>query len=274
MAPVDFGCEVYRAMSSRRRCVCVWLAILGSGVVGFPGAAVATPAVSFRAQLVPIPGYPRTGDAYGAGADAVAEYQITGTEYRGAPQPLAGLNLFLPARMRLDPVGFATCPPSALEPTGKGPGACPPMSRAGPQTAGTTFAWLEGVRTEPVTVEPFFAPGGGIELFLFGHTPFNREVLAVGKLANVAGVGGFGPEFELSMSRTFSAQSIQLRVGAAAGPSNPKEASYYIRLPRRRDCPKGGFRAKSELIFAAVEGLRQRAVTTESRIPCPKRSRK
>ena len=70
---------------------------------------------------MPIPGYPETGNIYGAGAAVEAEYLITGTEYEGSPPPLAGINFYLPTGSKLHTTGFPTCAKSVLEPSGPGP---------------------------------------------------------------------------------------------------------------------------------------------------------
>ena len=70
----------------RRASTC--LAVLGAALLMLPAVASATPEVKFKALAVPIPGYPETGNLFNAGAAVEAEYQITSTEYLGAPPPL------------------------------------------------------------------------------------------------------------------------------------------------------------------------------------------
>ncbi len=140
------------------------LAVAFAAAVAPADVADATPTVTARGQAVPIPGYPETGDIYGAGAAVLAEYGITGNEYEGSPPPLAGINVYLPKGTTLHPAGFTTCPPSVLEPAGAGPSHCPSASRAGPPGEVHGFVSLGGERVkEAATVESFFAPGGGLE---------------------------------------------------------------------------------------------------------------
>jgi hypothetical protein len=257
------------------------LGVLTALSLGLPGGASATPTVTVHGEAVPIPGYPETGNIYGAGAAVLAEYHIEGNEYVGSPPPLAGINVYLPKGVTLHPAGFKTCPKSVLEPTGAGPTHCPPASRAGPVGEVRGFVSLGGERVkETATVESFFAPGGGIEFFTFGHSPVNIEVLSTGVIRNPHGAGGFGPEFETEIPLVSSVpgapyasvEYIKVKAGAAYGPKNPKKATYYGRVPRKGLCPKGGFRSKTEVIFAEVGGLPRQVVTKEIRTPCPKRS--
>ncbi len=259
------------------------LAVALAAAASLAGVAGATPTVTARGQAVPIPGYPETGDIYGAGAAVLAEYQITGTEYEGSPPPLAGINVYLPKGTTLHPAGFKTCSPSVLEPSGPGPSQCPRSSRAGPPGEVHGFVSLGGERVkEAATVESFFAPGGGLEFFTAGHSPVSLEVLSTGRIRNPRGAAGFGPEFETQIPLVASVpgapyasvESIRVRVGSAYGPKSPKRATYYGRVPKKGQCPRGGFRAKTEVIFAAVGGLPLQTVTKEIRVTCPRRSLK
>jgi hypothetical protein len=257
------------------------LAVVSAAVDSSADVANATPTITARGKAVPIPGYPETGNIYGAGAAVLVEYEITGTEYEGSPPPLAGINVYLPKGTTLHTAGFKTCPRSVLEPSGPGPSHCPSASRAGPTGEVHGFVTLGGERVkEAATVESFFAPGGGLEFFTAGHSPVSLEVLSNGRIRNLHGAGGFGPEFETQIPLVASlpgapyasVESIKVKVGGARGPRSPKKATYYGRVPRKGQCPKGGFRAKTEVIFAAVGGLPQQTVTKEIRAPCPRRS--
>jgi hypothetical protein len=61
-----------------------------------PGVASAEPTVKVKAEAVPIPGFPQTGDILGAGTAAHGEITIEGNEYFGSPPPLIGVNVHLP----------------------------------------------------------------------------------------------------------------------------------------------------------------------------------
>jgi hypothetical protein len=252
-----------------------------AAMTSIAGVADATPTVVARGKAVPIPGYPETGNIYGAGAAVLAEYEIKGNEYLGAPPPLAGINVYLPTGTTLHPGGFKTCPRSVLEPTGPGPSHCPPASRAGPTGVVHGFVFLGGEKVnEEASVESFFAPGGGIEFFTTGHSPVVLEVLSVGRIVHPQGAGGYGPEFvtqiplveSLPGAPYASVESIKVQVGNAYGPKNPKKATYYGRVPKKGQCPKGGFKVKTEVIFAGVAGLPVQTVTKFLRVQCPTRS--
>jgi hypothetical protein len=263
----------------RRASIC--LAVMGLALMALTGVASAAPEVTFKAQAVPIPGYPETGNIYGAGSAVQAEYTIKGTEYVGSPPPLAGINFFLPKGTKLHTAGFKTCPLSELEPTGKGPGGCPKSSHAGPTGEALGYVSLGGERVhESISIESFYAPGGGVEFFAFGHTPVNLEILSKGHYVHLGGGGGFGPELETEIPLVASVpgapyastETIKVKAGSAYGPKNPKKAVYYGRVPKKGQCPKGGFKIKTEVIFAEVGGLPRQTVTKEYRAPCPRRS--
>ncbi len=88
----------------RRASTC--LAVIGLAVLALPGVASAAPTVTFKAQAVPITGFPHTGNILGAGAAVLAEYKIEGTEYGGFPPPIIGVNFYLPTGSEAAPVGL------------------------------------------------------------------------------------------------------------------------------------------------------------------------
>jgi hypothetical protein len=256
------------------RKVSTCLAVLGLSAIALalPSFAAATPVVTFKAKAVPIKGYPGTGNILGAGAALQAEYTISGTEYGGAPPPLEGINFFLPAGAKLEPKGFPTCPVSELEPTGKGPKFCPKGSAAGPVGAVVGFIEIgKKIVEENSTVESFYAVGGGLEFFTFGHEPTLLEIIATGKY--VASHGIYSHELisnipliePLPETRDASVKSISVKVGSAIK-KNGKPV-FYGRLPKK--CPKGGFPLKTEVIFAGVGGLERQVVSKTYKAPCP-----
>jgi hypothetical protein len=250
------------------------------------GVASATPEVTFKAVAVPIPGYPETGNIYGAGAAVQAEYQIKGTEYEGSPPPLAGVNFYLPKGTKLHTSGFPTCAKSVLEPTGAGPKSCPSKSHAGPAGEALGFVTLGGERVhEATTIESFYAPGGGIEFLTTGSKPVLLEILSSGRYLNLGGSGGFGPELETEIPLVASVpgapyasvETIKVKAGSAYGPkvkpnAKGKKPVYYGTVPKKGSCPKTGFKIKTEVIFAEVGGLPRQTVTKEYNAPCPRKS--
>ena len=240
-----------------------------------PGASAA-PKVTLKAEAVPIKGFPHTGNIAGAGAAVKAEYTISGTEYGGFPPPLIGVNFYLPSGVKLHTSGFRTCPPSTLEPSGRGPQACPRGSAAGPvgSVLGIVSFGNERV-TEAATLESFYAPGGGLLFFTFGHSPVSVEILSRAHYVNLGGAGGFGPKLiaQVPLVETVpgapdaSVLKINVKVGSAM--RRHGKAVYYGTMPKR--CPKHFLLGKSELTFAGLGGLSQVTVPVTYRAKCPRR---
>jgi hypothetical protein len=241
------------------------------------GTAAAAPTIVAKGEAVPIPGFPHTGNIYGAGAAVKTEVTISGTEYGGFPAPLIGVNVFLPKYVQLHPAGFPTCPVADLEPAGQGPSACPPGSRAGPtgHVLGEV-AFGREIVPEEATIESFYRPGGGLEFFTAGHSPVSLEVLAQGHFVHLGGSGGYGPELITQVplvetvpgAQDASALKISIEVGSAR--RSHGRTIYYGKVPKRGQCPRGGFRSKAEFTFAGLGGLTQTVVPVTLRTPCPK----
>jgi len=249
--------------------IVVSLAVAAGGC----GMAQAAPTVSIKAKIVSIAGFPGTGNKLGAGAAVESQVTIAGTEYGGFPPPLIGVNVFLPKGTVLHPSGFPTCPVSTLEPTGLGPKACPEGSRAGPVgrvrgevAFGTKLVPEEG------TVESFYAQGGGLEFFTYGHEPSIIEVISTAHIVPAQGIYSHELIAVVPLVETVpgaqdaSVTSISLKVGSAIRRNGT--TIYYGRVPRT--CPRGGFPGKAELTFAGLGGLTQVTVTKELRVPCPR----
>lgn len=257
-----------------RRAFMGCLAVLGLAALSLPALAAAVPTVTVKAKIVPIKGFPGTGNKLGAGAAVESQVTISGTEYGGFPPPLIGVNAFLPKGTVLHPSGFPACPPATLEPAGRGPKACPKGSSAGPVGKATGYvAFGTEVVPETATIEPFYAPGGGLEFFTFGHAPVLLEVLS--KAHFVAASGLFSKELiaEVPLVETVpgaqdaSVKTISVTVGSAIRKNG--KTIYYGRVPKK--CPTGGFPAKAELIFAGLGGLPQTTVAKTLKVPCPRR---
>jgi hypothetical protein len=254
------------------------VAVLGLALLALTGTASAAPTVTVKAQAVPIPGFPHTGNIYGAGAAVKTEVNISGTEYGGFPPPLIGVKVFLPKFTKLHTSGFPTCPVADLEPSGQGPSACPKGSRAGPtgHVLGEV-AFGKEIVPEEATIESFYKPGGGLEFFTAGHSPVSLEVLAKGRFLHLGGGGGYGPELETEVplvetvpgAQDASALKIVVEVGSAL--KSHGKTIYYGTVPKRGQCPKGGFNGKAEFTFAGLGGLTQTTVPVKVKAPCPKR---
>jgi hypothetical protein len=257
----------------RRASTC--LAVLGLALLALPGVASALPTVSFKAEAVPITGFPHTGNILGAGAAVQAEYQITGTEYQGSPPPIIGVNFYLPTGSKLHTSGFPTCSKPTLEQFG--PVKCPKGSAAGPIGHALGFVTFGGERVEEAAeISSFYAPGGGIEFFTDGHTPVSLEILSSGHYVNLGGGGGYGPELitEVPLIASVpgapyaSVKTIDVKAGSAY--KSGGKTVYYGRLPTK--CPAGGFPIKTEVIFAENgEMSKPETVPATYKSPCPKK---
>jgi hypothetical protein len=231
--------------------------------------------VRLKVLPVAIPGFPHTGYILGHGAALRAEYEIEGSEYFGFPPPLIGATFFLPTGTQLHPSAFPTCPKATLEPSGQGPTACPKGSSAGPPgKALGVVAFGKELVPEEATIEPFYAPGGGLEFFTTGHSPVSLEILSSGRYVP-ANFAGFGQKLvsQIPLVETVpgapdaSVQRISVMAGSAIRRGG--KTIYYGTLPRT--CPREGFTVRSELTFAGLAGLPQTTVTVTYKAPCPRK---
>jgi hypothetical protein len=258
----------------RRASTC--LAVLGLAALGLTSVASAAPEVKLKAVAVPISGFPHTGNILGAGAAVEAEYHITGTEYGGFPPPLIGVTFFLPTGTKLHAQGFKTCSTQIIA-VEKAPEKCPKGSAAGPvgKVVGIVAFGKERVEEE-AELSSWFAPGGGLNFFTFGHSPVLLEIPSTAHYINLGGGGGWGPKLiaQVPLVSTVpgapyaSVKSIKIKVGAAY--KSHGKAVYYGRLPKK--CPKGGFPVKSEMIFAE-NGDPSKPITSTAtyKAPCPRK---
>jgi hypothetical protein len=249
------------------------------GLLALPAAASATPVVTLKAAAVPIPinpasqhsaTYPGTGDILGAGAAFESEFTITGTEYgtgaQASPSPITQVKVFLPSGTKLHTTGWTTCSEAVIKE--KGPEGCPKKSYAGPKgEARGTVSFGETRVHETLTVQPFFAPGGGLLFAADGSTPASIELISSGTISSASGLFGnvFTAEVPLVESvpgaLDGSAEYIKVKVGAAY--KKGKKLISYGTVPTK--CPKGGFPLKTEIKFLSGE-----VVASEYKAPCPK----
>jgi hypothetical protein len=257
----------------RRASTCV--AVLGLAVLSLCSVASAAPKVTFKAKAVQIPHFPHTGNIFGAGAAIEVEFGITGTEYGGYPPPVIGVNVFLPAGVKLHTAGFPTCPEQTIEK--KEPEACPTKSSAGPPGKAEGFVVFGTERVpETVSVEGFYAAGGGINFVVLGHTPASIEIVSSGHYTHLNGGGGFGPEALVTVPEIAtvpgapfaSATRIVSKLGSAI--KKGKKTLYYGTMPTK--CPKHHLTVKAEMIFAENGNiLTPVSVPVEYNAPCPRK---
>lgn len=263
------------AGAKRTRRTAASLAVSALALLWLAAIAAATPEVHFKAQFVPIAGFAKTGNIFGAGAAVQAEYTIGGTEYFGSPPPIIGINTYLPSKTKVHSKGFATCSAQTLRE--QGTSACPSGSAAGPAGTAGVLVTLGGERIpESIEALTFNAPGGGINLFFAGHSPVSVEAAAAGDFGSLNGAGGYGAELQNTVGLITSIpgapfvsfESIKARFGAAYNNSKGK-ATYYFKVPSK--CT-GSFAVKTEVTFAEDgEEFKPETVTATYAAPCPKK---
>ncbi len=253
------------------------LAVVGL-IVSLPAVASATPTITLKAAAVPIPinpsnphsaTYPGTGDILGAGAAFEVEAKITGSEYgtgsTAGPSPITEIKSYLPAGVKLTTKGFATCSETVLKK--EGPSKCPKKSFASPLGEAGGFVSFGAERVhENVTVQAFFAEGGGLLFGVFGYTPASIELYPHGTFSPAPG-GGLVFTAEVPLIESVpgaldgSAEFFKVKIGAAY--KKGKKLVSYGTVPKT--CPKGGFPLKVEVKFLSGE-----VVPAEYSVPCPK----
>lgn len=243
------------------------LFVTGLMTLGLAGTARSTPVIdSLKASVIPIPGYRGTGNQPGVGAALKGFVKISGTEYGDAPSPLTGLDITLPAGTKLHPQGFATCSIQTLE--AGGPEACPKSSSAG------SVGWALGTVTfggervpEHATLQEFFAPDGGLEVYVFGHTPALVEVIGVGHVEPP--MSSQGPQIvgEIPLIETvpegFDASFQEGAIEFGAARREGGRIVPYLTLPRH--CPSGGWPVKLTMSF-----LGSGEVSATTKLGCPR----
>ena len=179
----------------------------------------------------------------------------------------------LPEGVQLHPGGFPTCPTATLEPSGKGPKACPKGSLAGVGSAAGFVAFGKSIVGETTSIEAFYAAGGGLEFFTFGHEPALIEIISQGHY--VPAGAPFSKELESDIplvetvpgAQDASVKTIKIEVGTAMRQAG--KTIFYGRLPKT--CPRGYLPVRTAPTFAGLGGLTQQTVTVEYKAPCPRR---
>jgi hypothetical protein len=267
------------------------LVLLGLLALGAPGQASAeeipVPTVKVKASVVSIPGFPGTGNFYGKGAAVEGTLEIEGSGYgvtpqnpKGSPPPISAVNVFFPKGVTLHQSAFATCSEATLK--NIGPRGCPKNS------IGSSLGSVLGEVTfgatrvpEEATLQAFFAPGGGVLFYTQGSTPVSLEVVSAGKWVRSSGKYSWELETLVPAVATVpgapfaSVSKIHIKEGAAVR-SHGKVISYGT-VPKKGECPKGGFFGKTEVTFGGMFGgdrefgIPAKTVTTVIRVPCPRR---
>jgi hypothetical protein len=271
------------------RTIC--LALLGSALLALPAQAPADeiplPTLKVKAAAVPIPGFPGTGNFYGKGADVEATLEISGSGYgaspqnpAGSPPPISAVNVYLPKGVKLHPAGFGTCAEATLQ--NIGPSGCPKKSVASPigSVLGEVTFGSERV-PENATLQAFFGPGGSLLFYTQGSSPVSLEVISTGRYVRSSGKYSWELKTLVPAVATVpgaplaSVSRIHLKAGAAYR-SHGKVIPYGT-VPKKGECPKGGFFGKTEVTFggtfggAREFGIPAKTVTNVIRVPCPRR---
>jgi hypothetical protein len=246
------------------------LLVIGAALASallIPALASATPTVTLKAKIVPIPDFPGTGNCLGCGADLEAEIGISGTEYAGGPPPITQIKGYYPKGTKINNKGFSLCSSEALEK--RGTAGCTPKSKAGPAGFTNGFVSLGGERVaETVEVSPFLT-ATGLDFWIEGDTPVKIEKLATG----VWSFPSSGPVITVHVplietlpgAPDASATHIKSKYGGAV--KQGKKTLYYGTVPT--SCPKGGFPGKIEVSF-----LNEPTVTASTKVPCPPSKKK
>ncbi|HLI32923.1 MAG TPA: hypothetical protein VKU89_09325 [Solirubrobacteraceae bacterium] len=259
-----------RATSRRSAVLAATLGVAMSIALTGAGAALAAPVVSFNAKILPIPGFPHTGNILGAGAELETNFKIAGSEYDfGHPAPLRRVEVFFPKGSKITTKGFpSACTPAMLE---RGGAAACKKEQAGPpgHTEGVVNIGGEPIK-ETVTVTPFFT-NNGLLFWIEGSTPTKIEKVAVGHWTHAG--APYGPEIvvEVPLIETLpgapdaSAEVIKSIAGAARRVG--RKTIYYGTIPK--SCPAGGFPAKAVLFFGVGAEPTWESASAEAKVPCP-----
>jgi hypothetical protein len=288
---IEADLSIKRGETNLMRRASICLALLGLVALGAPAVAAAeevpTPTVSLKAKAVAIPGFGVTGNFYGKGADVEAEFEITGSGYgatpadpKGSPPPISAVNFYLPKGTKLDQKDFKTaCSEEILKNTG--PVGCPKPSIASPVGSVLGEVTFGATRVEEsATLQAFFGPGGGLLFFVHGSSPVNLEIISAGKYKKSS--GKYAWELETLVPAVESvrgapdASTSKIHIKAGAAKKVHGKTVSYGTIPKKGECPKGGFPIKAEVFFGGTYGgerefgIPVKSVTDEIKTPCPK----
>ena len=228
---------------------CLWAA----------GPAQATTDVTMHPSFLP--------DRLGASTAFTLAFRFSGSE-EGVPAPLSAMVVRLPAGLRIDLRGVATCAPSRLR---RGPASCPSRS-----LLGRGHALLEvhaGSQTiaEESTIRVFRGPNRGsrptFEIFGHGETPLDQSAISTAIL--LPDGAPYGSKLTVSVppiptlvyEPNASISSLSVTIGNVG--SNPRaHAAGMIVLPR--SCPAGGFPFAASFTFEDHS-----TASAAAQVPCP-----
>jgi hypothetical protein len=247
------------------------LALCGLAVLACAPGALAAPTVTATAKIIPIPGFPNTGNILGAGAALQVHATASGTESTGGVvSQLTKVVVYLPKGVKINGTQFPSCAKATLE--NQGPSGCPKGSIASPVGSAGVVDPIGGEDVhENATLQAFVAPGGGLNFYANAASPISAQVVVPGHYEPAG--GRYGVKFTAEVpivdsvpgAPPVSTESINISVGAAIKKGG--KTYYYGTVPST--CPKGGFTGMFEATFATGE-----TVTHTVTVPCPTRSLK
>ena len=189
------------------------VAVLALGLLALPALASATPTVKFKAEAVPIPGFPGTGELPRRGCCRARRIPDRRRPNTAGSRPRSWASTSTCRRVpSCTRTGFPTCAKSVLEQTG--PSGC----KNPPKPARSATCWgscpsAANVSKRPPTLQSFYSPEGGLEFFTNGHSPVSLEILSAGHYVNLGGGGGYGPELIDPGAARLDGAGCPLRVG-------------------------------------------------------------
>jgi hypothetical protein len=253
------------------RRACMYSVILALALLALPAGASAATVTGVKAAIVPIPGFPETGDILGAGADVEIEGKLEGDELPGGlPLQTRRLVLYFPAGTKIDSTGFPTCSVAKLE--ADGPQGCPKQSRIADGTVGVADQIGTGEATrEEGALEVFITPGNGVVAYANAASPISAQIIIPAHWEPAPAPYGLKLTFEIELvdsvpgALPVSGTSLHVKAGAAIRKGG--KTYYYGRVPAK--CPKGGFPGKGEVTLEGGQNI-----VTEVKVPCPTRSLK
>jgi hypothetical protein len=253
------------------RKACMYSVLVALAVLVVPAFASAATVTGVKTAIVPIPGFPETGDILGAGADVEVEGRLEGNELPGGlPLQTRRLVLYFPAGTRIDPTGFPTCTVVKLEEVG--PEGCPKQSRIADGTVGVADQIGSGEATrEEGALEMFITPGDGVVAYANAASPISAQIIIPAHWETAPAPYGLKLTLEIPLvdsvpgALPVSGTSLKEKVGAAIRKNG--KTYYYSRVPSK--CPKGGFPGTGEVTLEGGQNI-----ITEVKILCPERSLK
>jgi hypothetical protein len=249
----------------------IWMTLVALAVLALPALASAATVTGVKAAIVPIPGFPETGDILGAGADIEVQGKLEGNELPGGlPLQTRKLVVYFPAGTKIDPTGFPTCTVSKLE--ALGPEGCPKQSRIADGTVGVADQIGSGEATrEEGALEIFITPGNGVVAYANASAPISAQIIIPAHWEPAPAPYGLKLTFEIplvdSVPGALPVSGTSLHVKAGAAIRKGGKIYYYGRVPTK--CPKGGFPGKGEVTLEGGQNI-----VTEVKVPCPTRSLK